>query len=948
MNLFRCALVVMLALTPVTVLGQMGTTGVVSGKVTDSSGAVLPGVTIVLRSPEALGEFTGVSDERGMYRIPNVPPATYEIKAELSGFQGVMRSATVRLGAVSEVDFILSVGSVSETVTVSAEAATVDPERAGLSININNKALTSVPITVNRKFQDVWLMVPDPGGAGQSTEQRLSIDGMDMTDPDTARGSMGSINLNYDAIQDVEVKALGAEASDGTSMVGQFLNVVTKSGGNEVHGSAAFSFIPQRFNDSNVSGVRPNQRTSIQPDVTLGGPIRRNKVWFFTAYRRLHEDVTQNNAPVPAESRGNLWFVKGTAQLSTNHRLQTTFQYDRTVVANGLIRSTVNPGTNQTFSSTSAGLNGASAQMVSPSAFGALVDGGPMAGFNYNWVVSSRVLFQMVGNYFRKANDSQPNDGAALAVTKVIQTNAAGNIAGSLTTVGQEGNFGGVYENRRSMLYLSPSATYVVNKLGAHEFRGGLDLYPRNQRRAVVDLQPVEYYFRPPGTTGGTDLLFERQTLRNYDGSGATTDNNAAVHYYAGYFQDRWRPSARISIKAGVRVEYVNLITDDRESFLGAILPADFPTNTGDLELETTSAFPNFGIAMDIGRWGVLRGTASRQQEWIDLGGGVTHFPYVLATDISRSTPRSVAPALNQVLPGGFAVGTAAGRSKDNSETAGRATNNEFSAGWERRLPLRSSISGVFLWRRTWDVKSNIDENVIRDPNTGQFLGRPFPDYNAATLTVQRQYQWFQNRSLQILYNKDFSGRWGMNSTYWYVITTQARTQWIPSVDTLQFLGFSPADVLSERATGRHRGRLSAFVNVGGGVTASAYYSYTEGNRSNIMTGDFPLGAAAPTIVLSNGRAVSDPFFNPAYPRARRNDVDMLKADDTHVVNLRAEKGFTLPRNAKISVSGDVFNLFNAAAATSFLSSDIRSANFGVRSGFQPARVGQLTVRVTF
>ena len=79
----------------------------------------------------------------GFYRVANLPPATYDVKAELSGFQSVIRKATVRLNGVIDVDFTLSVGSVSETVTVTGEAPIVDPERAGLSVNISNKALTA-------------------------------------------------------------------------------------------------------------------------------------------------------------------------------------------------------------------------------------------------------------------------------------------------------------------------------------------------------------------------------------------------------------------------------------------------------------------------------------------------------------------------------------------------------------------------------------------------------------------------------------------------------------------------------------------------------------------------------------------------------------------------------------------------------------------------------------
>ena len=109
-------------------------------------------------------------------------------------------------------------------------------------MNISNKALTAVPVTTNRRFQDAWLVVPgvaiNPATLELTgSERRTSMDGADVTDP--YGGDIFSVNLNYDAIQDVEVKALGAEAADGSSMVGQFMNIVTKSGGNDLHGSAA-------------------------------------------------------------------------------------------------------------------------------------------------------------------------------------------------------------------------------------------------------------------------------------------------------------------------------------------------------------------------------------------------------------------------------------------------------------------------------------------------------------------------------------------------------------------------------------------------------------------------------------------------------------------------------------------------------------------------------------
>jgi hypothetical protein len=133
------------------------------------------------------------------------------------------------------------------------------------------------------------------------------------------------------------------------------------------------------------------------------------------------------------------------------------------------------------------------------------------------------------------------------------------------------------------------------------------------------------------------------------------------------------------------------------------------------------------------------------------------------------------------------------------------------------------------------------------------------------------------------------------------------------------------------------------------------FYTYSQGRRLDILTGDFPLNATAPRVVLSNGRAVADPFFNTrvagatvGYPRARKRDVDMLATDDSHLVNLRVHKTIALPNRLRIELSADVFNLFISGASIGFLSVDDRSANFGVRDSYVAARVGQIGARFTF
>jgi hypothetical protein len=949
----RLAFALALFLLPATALAQRATTGTVTGKVVDTSGAVLPGVTISLQSAEVLGQFGAVTAADGTYRVGNLPPATYDVRAELSGFQTVIQKVIVRLNAVADVAFTMAVGSVSETVTVIGESPIVDPERAGLSVNINNQALTSVPVTTNRRFQDAWLVVPgvaiNPATQELTgSERRTSLDGADVTDP--YGGDIFAVNLNYDAIQDVEIKALGAEAADGSSMVGQFMNIVTKSGGNQFHGSAAFFVIPESFNDANVQGIAANRRKDIQPDFTLGGPILRNKAWFFGSYRRVQQDKTVNNAPVPVEGRGNLWFVKGTTQLHNDHRLSVSFQYDRVNQKNAVIRGLVAQG--RTLGSTTSGLNDATMQITNPSAFGTLVKGGPLASFNYNWVMSSTRLFQFVGSVmFNKPNDNIPNDGQGMLPTKVIQSNPTGNILASLTTIAQEGGFGAIDTSHRSMTYLSPSITLMANTLGTHEFRGGADLYPNIQNETSSDVAPVEYYFRPPGTTGGQDVLFERRTLRNMDGSGASIANNAYEHHYAMYFQDRWKPSSKVAIKAGVRVEANKIYTADREKVFGALLAPGTPTNIDDLEFHQWVTMPNFGIAYNAGdKWGVFRGTMGRGYEWLDLGGGdgTSHPPYVLATDVFRANPRT-SPTLNQTLPGSFSVGLNYGGTPDDAIHNGRTYVNEFSGSWEHRMPRSSSIGATFLWRRNWDYQSGDDQNVTRDPKTGALVGRPFPQYDAIRNTYNPNYTWQQNKSIQLLFTRNFVGNWGVNANYSYIFQATYRTRWNPTSTTdLQFYGISPEDVTTTRRNPRNHARLSTFVRLPFDSTFSVFYLYTGPNRQDVMTGPFPLNATAPSVTLSNGRVVSDPFYNIVYPRARKNDADMLTADDSHLVNLRIQKDLPIGTGRRLALSADVFNLFNVGAATSFLSNDERSSNFGKPTNYVPARVGQLGLRLTF
>ena len=448
----RRLIVLALVLSPAAASAQRATTGAITGKIADASGGVLPGVSVSVSSTEVLGQFSAVTDAQGIYRVANLPPATYDVKAELQGFQSVIRKATVRLNGVLDVDFMLSVGSVAETVTVTGEAPIVDPERAGLSVNISNKALTAVPVTTNRQFQDSWLVVPgvavNPATLSLTgSERRTSMDGADVTDP--YGGDIFAVNLNYDAVQEVEVKALGAEAADGSSMVGQFMNIVTKSGGNDVHGSAAFFVIPQSLQREQPlgRGGEPAAGLPARYDARRSDHARQDLVLRVVSPRAARSDVQQRAGARQQPRQPLVPERDGAAQQQSAPVGDVSIRQDqsgerrrpRLGGAGPLDRVDVARSRHERLHDERS----RAMQIVNPSAFGTLVKGGPLAAFNYNWVMSSNKVFQFVGSVMvNKPNDYVPNGSQALIPTKIIQSNPTGNILGNLTTIAQEGGFG--------------------------------------------------------------------------------------------------------------------------------------------------------------------------------------------------------------------------------------------------------------------------------------------------------------------------------------------------------------------------------------------------------------------------------------------------------------------------------------------------------------------------
>src|SRR5205823_4273924 len=229
--------------------------GTIEGLVKDSSGAVLPGVTVEARSGGS-GVLSATSDSTGNFRFPSVLPGTYEISATLAGFKSAkVSNVEVKLGSVKSVDFNLQLASVTENVTVTAESPIVDVKTSGKSTNIRAEQVNLLPhgrdftslVTqapgVNNETKSAGVMIDGAAAA----ENRYVIDGIETTN---ILGGLSGQNLLADFVEEVQVKSTGYPAEYGGS-TGGVINVLTKSGTNVFHGAVLGYFQGSRLTGEN-------------------------------------------------------------------------------------------------------------------------------------------------------------------------------------------------------------------------------------------------------------------------------------------------------------------------------------------------------------------------------------------------------------------------------------------------------------------------------------------------------------------------------------------------------------------------------------------------------------------------------------------------------------------------------------------------------------------------
>ena len=559
--LFVLAAALMLASVPV-LFAQ--TTGVISGRVTDSQGLAVPGATITVTGPQ--GAKTAATDADGRFQVPYLTPGPYTVRVELQGFKAVEQSnVSVRLGQTVDLPLTMQVGGLTETVNVSGAAPVVDTTTTTIGAALDSSLLTRVP--VGRRFSDTLYIAPgvstggsvgnaNPSVAGASgLENQYVVDGVNITNG--GYGALGSYSIvfgslgngtPYDFMQEVQVKTGGYEAEYGQS-TGGVINVITKSGTNKLSGSVFGYSRPDKLESSwtqvQTANGTVNTVGTQNSDVgaAVGGPIVHDRLFFFGAIDPSWDRTTliapDDVTNFPLRALGDVdrnrrivsYAGKGTWQLSSGNRIDVSAFGDPAKGDNGPQR-------------------GDALLASSTSSFSAINNyGGHNQAIRYSGTITPTWLLEASFSHARNQIQETPSVNA----WRVTDRTATPNIVSGGIGFYEAGN------DSRSFQYNAAG----TNIFRGHEFRYGghferLDYAQINQRTGPTFTTPAG----DQTATGATiDILSDptygriyRVTRANLNSERSTTQDYAAF-----FLEDTWKVGNRLTIKPGIRYEQETL-----------------------------------------------------------------------------------------------------------------------------------------------------------------------------------------------------------------------------------------------------------------------------------------------------------------------------------------------------------------------------------------------------
>ena len=345
-------LVAELILSP-TVFGQTAT-GIITGTVTDESGAVIPSAAISITNKATGAARNVTANAEGLYSAPALPPGEYEVRAEVQGFRTILRDAQVLAGGNTTVDIAMTLGATQEVVNVEAATAQINYESHNVQGVIQRQTIQDLPLN-GRSFQQLATLEPGVVAVPASTSQFNSlfniqtlgmtqalytIDGGNVTDERDSNGI--SMNFSQEVVQEFQMSSATFDLSTGITAAAS-VNIVTRSGGNDFHGSGYFF-----YRDHNMAAYPALKRSSLNPNpffarrnpgFWIGGPILKDKLFFFFNLEKMNQtqvSTVQEDLPslaalstvFPSPYHQTLLTARFDYRVSAKHTLFARYSHD--------------------------------------------------------------------------------------------------------------------------------------------------------------------------------------------------------------------------------------------------------------------------------------------------------------------------------------------------------------------------------------------------------------------------------------------------------------------------------------------------------------------------------------------------------------------------------------------------------------------------------------------
>ena len=758
--------------------------GALEGVIKDSLGGVLPGVTVEAKNLEVGNTVTAVTDGAGVFRFPALPPGLYDIKANLDGFApAAVPQVVIELGQVKKVDVTLSVGGVTESVQVSGEAPLVDTKQSGRASAVRSDQIDMLPR--GRDFST--LIAQTPGASNESRlggisidgssagENRFIVDGVETTN--LVNGTQGS-GVPAEFLEEMNVRSSGFAAEYGGA-TGGVINVLTRSGTNQLRGRGIFNFTSEALTGKARPTLRLNPADAdvaehvtyskdafrqLEPGLLVGGPIVKDRAWFFAGYQPLMVDTDRT---VRAEEDGSLV-----------SRTQKVRQHNFTANQTAQIRNSIR--TRLAFNNSWSRQDGNLPALNGSDAVGANYDVSSTfpnwsLSANVDWVARPNLYFGFrTGYYFSDNYTRGVEDKVHYYFWNTTNINYL-DVPASLQRVA---NYNSMTSNdasdwdRRTRIYAQADTTWYMNLAGRHTLKTGVqldyvgnDVFQRETRPWVRIL-----WDRALGGRRGQYGYYRVRTNPLNPEWGFVTNGAVSTTILGLFVQDDWAIGNRLTLNLGVRSEMEKVPAFAE----GPGIPdyaIEFPF--GD------KVGPRAGFAWDIagdgkwaatGSWGVFYDIFKLQLARGSFGGDKWwEYYYTLDT---YDWPNLVASAgCPPACPGTLLRGPVDFRHPSLSEDELEQNlkpmrTQQWALGLERQLGGTMALSLRYVHRqldRAVEDTGSLDEHfneiyIIANPSEGKtrwaFEGVPLPK-------PKRDYD-----SLQVAWNRRMSDNWFMRASY--------------------------------------------------------------------------------------------------------------------------------------------------------------------------------------